>query len=316
MTTTRDRGREARATSGGLRWDERSAFGTRGWPWWAAVVLALGLSVVGAVIDEKANADVATIFRAAYVIGCVAAVVVVRRRNLFGPMVQPPLILVVVVPVIAAVMDTKEGSKLLVVGPQLINNFPVMAITTGVTVVLGVVRYLVQRRPVDDDESRDRPRRPEGRDRASGGRDRDLDDRPSSGSRGGRPAAARSGQDRVPPRDRARVDPGRGRPGSDRDGERTGDRASDRAGDRGSSRSSGRSSDRGSVRSSDRGGDRPGDRAGDRGGERDRSWDRGQSGRDPRDRARDPRDRDPRAGQPRTPRDRDPRREPRRRDDY
>ena len=241
------------------------------------MVLALGLSIVGAVIDEKSNSNIATIFRAAYVIGCVAAVCMVRRRNLFGPMVQPPLILVVVVPLVAVALDDKPGSKVLVIGPQLINNFPVMAITTGVTVVLGVIRYLVQRRPVDDDFDADRPRRSgsrsEGRDRDRGpsGRDRDFDDRPSAGSRGSRPPAGRSGQDRTPPRDRARVDPSR-------------NRAS---------------------------------------GDRDRGADRGQSsGREPRDRAReprdrDPRDRDPRGGQPRdrSPRDRDPRREPRRRDD-
>ncbi|HEY2696660.1 MAG TPA: DUF6542 domain-containing protein [Pseudonocardiaceae bacterium] len=279
MTTTRDRGREARATSSGPRWDERSAFGSRGWPWWAAVVLALGLSIVGAVIDEKSNSNIATIFRAAYVIGCVAAVCMVRRRNLFGPMVQPPLILVVVVPLVAAALDDKPGSKVLVIGPQLINNFPVMAITTGVTVVLGVIRYLVQRRPVDDDFDADRPRRSESRsesrdrDRGPSGRDRDLDDRPSAGSRGSRPPAGRSGQDRTPPRDRARVDPSRNRAGSDRD----------------------RGADRGQSSSRE-----PRDRA-----------------RDPRD--REPRDRDPRGDQPRgrSPRDRDPRREPRRRnDDY
>ncbi len=248
-------------------------------------MLALGLSIVGAVIDEKANQDIATIFRTTFVIGCVAAVCVVRRRNLFGPMVQPPLILVVVVPLIAVALDAKPGSKVLVIGPQLINNFPVMAITTGVTVVLGAIRYLVQRRPVDDVDS-DRPRRPEGRDRdrVPASRDRDLDDRPAG--RGGRPSAGgRGSQDRVPPRDRdPRRDPSRGgRSGGDRGG-------------------------------SDRGVDR----------EARPSRDPRDRGRDPRDRDardREPRDRDPRdrdsRGQARgrSPRDRDPRRDPRRRDD-
>lgn len=175
-------------------------------------MVGLGLSLVGAIIDEKANSDVAAIFRTAYVIGCVVAVVMVRRRNLFGPMVQPPLILVVVVPLVSIAMDTKSGSKVLVAGPALINNFPVMAITTGVTVVLGVIRYLVQRRPVDDDFARESSRRPEGRDRdrdrAPASRDRDLDERP--GGRSGRPPSGRGERDGMPPRDRARVDPGRG----------------------------------------------------------------------------------------------------------
>jgi hypothetical protein len=245
VTATRDRGREARAASNGPRWDERSAFGTRGWPWWGAVVLALGLALVGAVLDEKMNSDIATVFRTAYVIGAVGAVCLVRRRNLFGPMVQPPLILIVVVPLVAAALDDKPGSKVLVIGPLLINNFPVMAITTGVTVVLGAIRYLVQRRPAYDgsDGDRDRPRRSDSRDRdrLPSSRDRDLADRPSAGSRGGRPASAsRSGQDRDVPRDRTRVDPGRGRSGSgDRGGRDVprGRDGRDRDLDRGQSRS-------------------------------------------------------------------------------
>jgi len=182
-------------------------------------VLALGLAVVGAVINWEMNSDIATVFRTTYVIGAVGAVCLVRRRNLFGPMVAPPLILVVVVPLVAAALDNKPGSKVLVIGPLLINNFPVMAITTGVTVVLGGIRYLAQRRPANDSPSgdRDRPRRPERPDRARipSSRDRDPADRPSTGSRGARPSGgSRSDQDRGLPRDRTRVDPGRGRSGS------------------------------------------------------------------------------------------------------
>jgi hypothetical protein len=60
------------------------------------VLLALGAAVTGAVVDMGTSHALGPIFQGGYLLGCVAAVCRVRRRNLFGPMVQPPLILLVV----------------------------------------------------------------------------------------------------------------------------------------------------------------------------------------------------------------------------
>lgn len=252
MTATRDRRRDLDAEFDGVAWDQRPAFGaSRGWPWWGAVLLALGLSLVGAVVDMQLEKQLSIVFEGAYVIGCVGAVVLVRRKNLFGPMVQPPLVLVVVVPVTVAVTTGLPSggvsAKALAVGDPLLKGFPVMAIATAISVLIGLFRYLKQRRPAGatedefDAPARDR-RRPSGRD---GGPDRDDREparsrRPAPGEQrrsgqGGRPSAGRGAPERAGSRDRGDA---RGRSSSaDRGGSGSG-----RSGDRGGAARGGRPS--------------------------------------------------------------------------
>jgi hypothetical protein len=226
VTATSDRRRDTHVGFDVAGWGQRSAFGSaRGWPWWAAVLLALGLSIVGAVIDMHLSGGLARVFEGAYFIGCVGAVCLVRRRNLFGPMVQAPLILAVTVPVV--VLLTKgvpsgsgTGSKLIALGVPLVTGFPTMAITTGATVLIGGIRFLVQRKPAGaareaggSRAGRDSGRRVE--------RDGDVGDRPRRPSQdrqqrpagAGRPNPDRAARDDrvVPPRDRARMPPAAGR---------------------------------------------------------------------------------------------------------
>jgi hypothetical protein len=230
VTATSDRRRDPQVGFDVVGWGERSAFGSaRGWPWWAAVLLALGLSIAGAVIDMKVSGNLAKVFDGGYFIGCVGAVCLVRRRNLFGPMVQAPLILAVTVPVTVLLtkgLPTGSGmtSKLIALGVPLVTGFPTMAITTGATVLIGGIRFLVQRRPTDLDEdiarSRSDGRRPASRserpdrsDRADrlerserSDRDGDLADRPGRSGQDRRPRPPGAGwpsQDRVPRDDRA-----------------------------------------------------------------------------------------------------------------
>jgi hypothetical protein len=245
VTATSDRRRGPQVGIDVSGWGQRSAFGsTRGWPWWAAVLLALVLSMAGAFIDMHFSGSLGKVFQGAYFIGCVAAVCLVRRRNVFGPMVQPPLILAVTVPV--AVLLTKgmpsgsgTTSKLITLGVPLVTGFPTMAITTVATVLIGGIRFLVQRKPagagLDEDDARgssrggrdDGRRRPDRPERAGPGDRADRGDRDRV-NRSGRPDRAdrdgfdrdgdaddrpgRSGQDR-----RGRP-AGSGRPGQDREG--------------------------------------------------------------------------------------------------
>ncbi|MBK0870867.1 hypothetical protein INP57_29095, partial [Saccharopolyspora sp. HNM0986] len=151
MTATRERQSAPSPDDGAPRWSERSAFGNRrGVPLWGALLLALGLAVLGTAADLLINAKTATLTNSGLVIGCVLAVLLVRRASVFGPMVQPPLV-TLVVPVLAMAFGAGSGSKgisglaLELVNP-LINSFPMMATTTGVCVAIGLVRmFLLQR---------------------------------------------------------------------------------------------------------------------------------------------------------------------------
>jgi hypothetical protein len=185
-------------------WDERPIVGNaRGLPWWAAVLLAFLVAAVAAWIDIHGKGSLGRLYQGAYVLGCLIAVCAVRRRNLFGPMVQPPLVFAVTA--IGAVVLSQPGPlfgtgvKQLVfsVALPLTSNFPTMAITTGVTVAIGLARLWFQRNPFPQTKSNRRgqaadpldlldgrgPRTPE-----PGARSRDRAPRPDR-TRSGRPAA-------------------------------------------------------------------------------------------------------------------------------
>lgn len=142
----------------------------RGLPWWGAVLLALVTAIAGAVLSTQVTDGLGLPFQLIYVAGALAAVAAVRRRNLFGPMVQPPLVMAVAVPLVVLTGSSLPESNdmladVLAISTPLINNFPVMAIATGLTVALGVFRIYRERdpdRPVRDTSKRTRSRDEDG----------------------------------------------------------------------------------------------------------------------------------------------------------
>jgi hypothetical protein len=123
-----------------------------GVPWWAATLCALALATIGVFADLERINRLGIVFQACYFLGCLLAVVVVQRKGLFGPMVQPPLILAVAVPSGLLVTGSQAAggglvASALAVGTPLINGFPTMAITTGFTLAIGLFRLVIQRRP-------------------------------------------------------------------------------------------------------------------------------------------------------------------------
>lgn len=166
------------------------------------MLLALGLAAIGVFIDLETAKRLGVIFQGVYFLGCVIAVCGVQRRAIFGPMVQPPLILAITVPTVVLVASgAPQGglsSKALAVGTPLINGFPTMAVTTGITLLIGVVRLFTQRKPAQPAEPRrSRPaaagpgNRPDPRQAAAR--------RPSAA--GGRPAAGQARPARQQPRE-------------------------------------------------------------------------------------------------------------------
>lgn len=136
-------------------WQLSSALGTaRGVPSWAAVLVALTFTGLGVFVDLERAGRLGLVFKGCYFLGCVLAVLWVQRRALFGPMVAPPLILAVAVPgVVLAGSSAANGAgdgltgKALAIGTPLVNGFPTMAITTAVTVLVGLLRVARQRAP-------------------------------------------------------------------------------------------------------------------------------------------------------------------------
>jgi hypothetical protein len=208
----------------GVRWNDRAMFGSfRGLPWWAAVLIAFALAIIGTYLDVSSTKTVGLVFSGTFFAGAVGAVVFVERRSMFGPIVQPPLVLAITVPLMVYLFaDLPKGGGLsgmaLNLGRPLIDGFPTMAITTAFTVGLGILRVMIQKdpnRPTKDEvreakadakaakqkpSAEDRPKRPrppveepeapprrrpppEGRRPAPGDEDRPKRPRPPQGDR-------------------------------------------------------------------------------------------------------------------------------------
>lgn len=151
VTATRDRHSDQDATPAGVPPEQRPLFGSsRGLPWWGSLLLALGLTVIGAVAEIEFSGSVGRVFEAACFVGCVAAVCLARRNSLFGPMVQPPLIMGISGPVVMLLLGDHTGSniksKLFAIATPLINSFPAMAVATVVTIAIGIARIVWARR--------------------------------------------------------------------------------------------------------------------------------------------------------------------------
>jgi hypothetical protein len=166
VTSVRSQARSLQRPFGQWPVGERSLINSvLGIPPLAAVGLAFGLTALGVFVDLQRIGTVGAVFQVLYFSGCVLAMTWVRRRNLFGPLVQPPLLLAVAVPAIVLMGDragTSGGSTLLSVGAPLVNSFPTMAVTSGVVLALGLVRLVVQREPRAPKGDDDRPRPPSG----------------------------------------------------------------------------------------------------------------------------------------------------------
>jgi hypothetical protein len=199
VTATRDR-RSDPAEDAETAWDDRPILGTfRGLPWWGGVLLAFGLAAVAAVVDMQRQGSLGMIYQIAYGVGCVGAVCVVRRRSLFGPIVQPPLVFAVTAIGAVVALDENPGNGLrqliLSVAIPLTSNFPTMAAATVLTVAVGVYRLWKERDPnppVRVDLQQDRPNRESGPPGEPG---------PTRRPRPGRdrvPPASRKGRDRDP----------------------------------------------------------------------------------------------------------------------
>jgi hypothetical protein len=198
-----------------VAWNDRALFGSfKGLPWWAAVLIAFVLAIIGTYIDVSSTKTVGWVFTILFFLGAVGAVVFVERRSMFGPIVQPPLVLAIVVPLVVVVAEGLPASGglsglALTLGKPLINGFPTMAVTTIFTVLIGLYRVFNQRdpnRPTKDEvreakadrkaSKADRPSRPVAKPekaRPERPRERDADSGPRR-----RPAAPAAAEGKRP----------------------------------------------------------------------------------------------------------------------
>ncbi|WP_255027585.1 DUF6542 domain-containing protein [Rhodococcus sp. GA1] len=191
-----------------------------GVPWWGAVAIAAGTTLLGVLLDSARGNELTSAFTVFYVLGCVAAVVAVRYRGLFTAMAQPPLLLLLAVPIGQEIVSSASTGGLkdlaLNVAYPLVNRFPAMLVATLLALAIGGFRIFVTRqntgvraraprerakpRAAKTGTAKDRPARAAG-DRPT----RAANDRPTRRAGRGRPATAT-------PADARRTASGRGTP--------------------------------------------------------------------------------------------------------
>jgi hypothetical protein len=128
-------------------------------PWWAAVVIAVTGTAAGFAFDAGSGKELTNAFGALYVAGCVAAVLAVRQSGVFTAVIQPPLILFCAVPgaywLFHGAKLTGLKDLLINCGYPLIERFPLMLFTSGGVLVIGIIRWMLDKviRPVAEGEA-------------------------------------------------------------------------------------------------------------------------------------------------------------------
>ncbi|MDI2032874.1 hypothetical protein QFW96_29930 [Saccharopolyspora sp. TS4A08] len=158
MTAIRESQSASTTGNGAPEWGARSAFSTLGVPLWGAVLLAAVPTAVGTLLDTLIWQQPGYIFKTAFFLGSLAAVLLVQRRSVFGPMVQPPLVLGIVMPVLVLIAGAGSTSgagiagKALSVARPLITSFPIMAGATAVALGIGLLRMFVTQKAEPEDD--------------------------------------------------------------------------------------------------------------------------------------------------------------------
>lgn len=120
----------------------------RGVASWGAIVIAVVFTGGGMLLSHALGSSATGwLFAVCTVLGVALAAVAVRRGSIFTAMVQAPIVVTVMVFLGYALFGTGSSStKSTVVtsGIQVVTNFPVMAVATGVGLLLGLVRIIAQ----------------------------------------------------------------------------------------------------------------------------------------------------------------------------
>jgi hypothetical protein len=128
-----------------------------GVPWWGAVMIAVTATAIGFAFDAGGGRDLTHVFAALYMVGCIVAILMVRQSGLFTAVVQPPMILFVCVPGAYFLFHGAKitGLKDIVINCAypLIERFPLMVLTSGAVLLIGLVRWFARSsRSVADEE--------------------------------------------------------------------------------------------------------------------------------------------------------------------
>lgn len=122
--------------------DSSALLSVRGVPSWAAVLIALVVGGLGMVVAHTdGQYTVGWLFGLIFTAGIALAALAVRRGSIFTAMVQAPIILTLLV---FGTFRLAGGLGTIFSASKIVSSFPIMAVATGIGLLLGLVRIIAQ----------------------------------------------------------------------------------------------------------------------------------------------------------------------------
>lgn len=120
----------------------------RGVPGWLAVVVLIGITGIGGLIDLLQGSAIRGAFNIALIVGSVVAILIVRRRSMFSVVVAPPLVYFVASAVVLYVRSGGLSNRSRLIDSAinwLVYGFPAIAGATGAVLIIAGIRMIRHR---------------------------------------------------------------------------------------------------------------------------------------------------------------------------
>ena len=120
----------------------------RGVPGWLAVLVLIGITGIGGLIDLLQGTTIKGAFNIALIVGSVVAILIVRRHSMFSVVVAPPLVYFVASAVVLYVRSGGLSNRSRLIDSAinwLVYGFPAIAGATGAVLIIAGIRMIRRR---------------------------------------------------------------------------------------------------------------------------------------------------------------------------
>jgi hypothetical protein len=120
----------------------------RGLPGWAALLLIVAVAGIGGLTDTVGGSNLKGVFALGLIVGSLAAILTVRRRDMFPIIVAPPLIYVGASAAMLYLRSNGLKNRGVLVDAAsgwLTYGFPAIAGASAVVLIIGGIRLIIRR---------------------------------------------------------------------------------------------------------------------------------------------------------------------------
>jgi fumarate reductase subunit D len=118
----------------------------RGLPWWGALLILVGIAVIGGVVDAKSSSQGA--FNIAIIAASVISILVVRRSHMFPIVIAPPIVYSVASMFMLYIRSDGLHDKKQIIDAAanyLVYGFPAIASATAAVLIIAGIRMIARK---------------------------------------------------------------------------------------------------------------------------------------------------------------------------